>query len=255
METIKNNIINMSMEIVKKVGNSVYREAFYECDDDEYIGKEYVFDKLKISYYITSRNTNKRLYVYIDDQQLLYYSFDTNYLEFIDGNWTNLISIIYKQIPRLLKEKQEQEEILNNKKLQLDSMKGSFKYYADSKNNQELRDTLNLQLSKYDISVSEKEYYNQILNRFDGKYENCFFPNHTYTVFYNNERVAEFDDDKYYIYPDILKFAEKFIPGEWTNNFDRAIKDTKDIVLNIIRKKADASANEMIKKLTKKDNN
>ena len=255
MGTKENSIINMSMEIIKKLGSSVYQEAFYTCDDDKYIGQEYIFDKLKISYYIESERTNNSLHIYIDNQQLLYYRFDTNTLEFIDGRWTELISTIYNQMPIILKEKQQKKEELSNKKLKLDSMKESFKYYADSDRNQELRDILNTQLSKYGISISEKEYYNQILNRCEGNYEKCQFPNHTYTVFHNNERVAEFDDDNYYIYPGILKFAEKFVPGDWTNDFNSAIKETKNIVVNMTQHKADNSADEMIKKLTKNHNN
>lgn len=251
----ENNIINMSMEIVKKVGRSVYQRAFYECEDDKYIGEEYTFDGLKISYHVGGERKSKCLRIYIDDQELLYYNFDKNTIEFIDGKWTEIISTIYKQIPTILKEKQKDEEILNKKLQKLNSMRDSFKYYADSKKNQELRDIINIQLAMYGISIAEKEYYNQIRNRCEGNYENLPFPNHKYTVFHNNERVAEFDDDDYYVYLNLRNFAEKFVLGEWTNDFDLAINESKSIAVAMARRKADNSALEMMKKLKKTYNN
>ena len=131
----------------------------------------------------------------------------------------------------------------------------SFKYYADSKKNQELRDIINIQLAMYGISIAEKEYYNQIRNRCEGNYENLPFPNHKYTVFHNNERVAEFDDDDYYVYLNLRNFAEKFVLGEWTNDFDLAINESKSIAVAMARRKADNSALEMMKKLKKTYNN
>lgn len=106
-------------------------------------------------------------------------------------------------------------------------MKDLFKYYIDSKDNQDLRDTLNIQLAKYGISVSERKYFHQIYNRYSGDYSSSSFPSYTYTVFYNNKKVAEFNNEKYNEYPNLEKYANKFVPGEWPNDFNIAIEEKK----------------------------
>ena len=89
-------VTDMAKTIAKELGENLYTES---NNGSEYHGKEYKYDKLRITYYDETFDT-RMLCISFGDTQLLQYDFkDINNVHFLDGKWTDLIGVIYRTIP------------------------------------------------------------------------------------------------------------------------------------------------------------
>ena len=236
-----NDIVNKSEEILNKIGYSLYAGNYYP---DEYFGKEYKFDTLKIDLYDSNKD-NKNIHIHIGDKEVLSYDYNDIY-KFQDGKWVDLINIIYEEIPNILEKRKTKKIESYSKKKELKELEEYFKYYIDcEENRKDIFELLTYNLENNNIFINKTTEQITITNLCSNKKE--YIPSNKYTIKSNNEEVAKFSGNKFNILTNINDYKE----GTWTNSFKNITDKVKKIDEIHNQKIIDTSAEQAIKKLRK----
>lgn len=239
-------IANKAIEITKKIGYDLEKSGYY-CD--EYIGREYQFDKLIISYYDEYSNPNKRLYINIDKKTVLNYNVSKGEIEFVEGTWTQLIELIHEKIPTILQERQI-EKIKKQRKIEeLKSLEEYFKYIVECGNKENGNmSRINFHMKGESLNIKVETHYDTIRNNSTGDDE-LYNPHKIYMVYYQGNKVAEFYGNTFNIFPNLDTYSEKFVPGEWIPLFTRMVDALKRIDQYKERRLLEDNVSAIIKKL------
>ena len=240
------NIINMSSEIAIKLGRELISQGYY---NDELIGHEYEFNDLKITYY-NKEHDKRYLYVFIGENEVLFYNYQNKHEKINEGRWIDLIELIHSQIPNILHERKIEEENFKNRINDMRSLEGYFKYYIEcSKTKPGVQERIDSSLANRQIKVSKKQGYNTIRNLCQG--EDDYIPYDYYAVYSNGEEVAEFNGNSFNVFPNLESYAKKYKPGAWTDYFKIIIQRAKAedgiITQKYIDNKTEDTMNEFIK--------
>lgn len=251
------DICNKAIEITKKLGT---KEEGIVGGDEDYVymgtkGYSYRFDDLYIQYETGECGSGKKcVFIYIKNKCVFSYFYKTKKIDYIDGNWVELIDMLYNQINNVLVDRQNEkieQEKKYNKYLKL---KKYFDYYSNSSKDQNLLFILNKELNKNGITVEvEKRSYYDTSSSIQ-----CVICEKYYYVcvvkYYGNS-VAEFGHT-YYNSSDVPNndygYAQKYIPGEWKDIFKDVVKSVQKYENDCNNQMIYNSTDEMIKKIKKK---
>lgn len=242
------NIALKAKEIADELG---YDISFDPYSYDNYSRMEYNYEKLNISYQKNS-STSKYITITIDGTKVLHYNFVQNTITYVEGSWKSIIEILYKQIPDILYERKVASNNLNKKINELESLGEYMKFYIEcehDKNRKQTFNTLNYRLRDNDLCIKKIERQSVLRNNCTGDDE--YSPYYVNYIYYNDRKVAEFKDNQFDLFPNIMYYVEHFIPGEWTLKFINAINYAKIMDKYFASQKADNYVNELIKKLKK----
>ena len=239
------NIAHKSCEIAEKIGNPIIESDYYS---NYVIGHKYEYDNLKIELY---KNNNKcYVYVYINDIKLLYCNFSTKEITYTDGSWSNIIDIIHQQIPSIVNERKKEEENKKRKIRELKSLEELFKYYITCANSKpDVLKFIKSELEKHDISISKEASYIKTSTNFS-EYDS-YWKYYIYSIYESEEKVAEFKDNVFDIFPNINYYVEQYKPGKWTTTLENTIRYAKYFDEELTQKEIDNSVDQIIRKLTR----
>lgn len=235
-----------AVEITQKIGSEIIKDGYY-CD--ERIGRKYKYDKLEINYY---DENNDLLYIIIDGTEVLRCDFSKNNIKYIEGSWKSIIEILHKQIPNITEQNRKNSNNFNRKIEELKSLEEYMKFYVMCQNDKNKEDTFSViksVLKDYNIFINKVEKHTVLRNNCTG--DDNYIPYYVNYIYYNGKKVAEFNDNKFDIFPNIMNYVEKFIPGQWTSDFISIINYAKNYDKNLTSQKVNNSADEIIKKLKK----
>ena len=234
-----NELIAKSNDIVTNLGYELIRDEYY---GDICYGKEYKYDKLKITLY-----DDGILYVYIGDKEVLYHNSREN--RYLSGRWTELIDVIHKQIPSILAKRELEAKLRKQKIAELESLREYFKYYIKSRKNEELLNSINNELYLFDITVEKgtRNFVTRNLCTGDDEY----VPYGIFTIKHKNKAVAKFNDNDYDPISSPEENIKYFKQGNWTENFKAVLENSKFLAKELTQHSIDNTADDLIKKFTK----
>ena len=224
------DIADKASSIVSHLGYSVYDNK------GEYLGEEFEYDKLSMSY---SQDTVHTL-IYIGKIKVLDYNSDTDELEYISGDWIELINILYDKIPEISKQKRIKEQEYEKKSLELNSLKEYFKDCIIYSQNKGFLERLNNNLKEYNIQISK---HTLIINQ-----DNTIT---SFSIIENDKIVAIFNGDENDIFPEISSSIKTFTPGKWTEIFKKIIIQTLAEEQTLIQNSLSHTTSQILKKLKK----
>lgn len=231
------NVVLKANEIVNKLGNSLY-------SDDMCYANEYKYDKLRIV------RSNDCIQIFIGDEEVLFCNTSKRQKSYKKGKWPDVIDVIYDEIPNIL-EKREYELNNNNQKLiELNSLEDFLKYYIECYHKKpDMLRLMNISLAMNQISVfREMRVWNEV-DIFNNYTNQNFY--YVFTILNNGEKVAEFLDNKYDMFPNQEYYLDKYKSGEWLYHFKNIIKETMYIDEEITKERINNNTDEIIKNLKK----
>ena len=235
-------IAKKAKEIACQIGYPIIKEEYYT---DRTIGHNYTYKGLEITYY----EEEDYVSIEINKTRLLTYNFKYQKMHHTDGKWTELIEIIYGEIPNVLTQRRQTEENIQKK---IQELKTLEPYCLKCLSCDITR--LNYSFKAYNMHVNKHEHYSTYRNNVTGDYENRALADIIYSIYYNDKSVLKFYGNPRNIFPNISRNIEDFTPGAWTEIF-KIILDVSFLEeTEIIQKKIDNSANTLIKQF-KKDYN
>ena len=236
-----NDIVNKSEEILDKIGYPLYAGTYLP---DEYFGREYKFDILKIDLY-DSNLSNRNMHIYIGNKEVLNYNYNKEY-KFKDGKWVELIDTIHEEIPNIIKAREKKNITENFKKKELKDLEEYFKYYVDcEENRKDIFEILNHNLNNNNIFITRNTEQMPIIKICSGEKE--YINTNKYIVKHNDEEVAKFSGNKF----NVLSNIDDYKQGIWTNNFKTITDKIKRVDEEYNQKLMDNSSEKAIKKLRK----
>ena len=242
------NIALKAIKIADELGCDVSFDP-YSYDNNTLI--EYNYDKLKIKYH-KEANVSKMITITIDETEVLKYNFLQNTIKYIEGSWKSIIEILYKQISDILYKRKTETNNLNIKIKELESLGEYMKFYIEcekDKNRKQTFDTIRYNLKDNNLSIKKIEHYSVLRNNCTG--DDMYSPYYINYIYYNGKKVAEFNDNEFDLFPNIMHYVEQYIPGEWTSKFISVINYAKIMDKYFATQKVDAYTNELIEKIKK----
>ena len=235
-------MLNMSNEILDKLGQPLIEDGYY---NDKHYGDEYVYNKLTIN-----RNMDGNIQIYIDNENVFYYDVDKKAYGYSHGVWPQLIMAIYEQIPAMVKERKLKEKEKQNRINDLKLLSEYFKNYIILTNKKTgIKEIINSELNDYNISIIKDKRVKYTTNPIQ-----CYEEEHIYyeyVVYYNNQKVAEFGDNEFNVFPNYEYYAQEYIPGEWTKALKQVISKATITNEALILKQLDNTVDDMIKTFRK----
>ena len=230
-------VARKAKEIASKLGHDIISEGYY---NDECIGAEYEYEELKIEDYGTT------IRIYIDDELVLKYNEETKDVDYCDGSWTELIETIYNEIPNIEYEKSNRSEEIKEIYNEMDSIEEYFKLYINlSKKGGHIFSELQSYLLVEDIEIKKckrKSYLNNLCTGDDMETTHS-----AYEVYYDDEKVAEFNNNIFNIFPNKSYYGRLFIPGYWTYRFKDTMEQFKGEYEESLQQRVSDTANRLIK--------
>lgn len=232
------SIAALAEEIADKIGYPLFIDNYY---GDEHYGQKYVYDKLKII------KKEAGITIYIGKTKVL----DTSTNYYMDGNWTELISLIYAQIPGILAEKEKKEKELLKKKKELKELEDYFKEYIRINHRENnVINFVNSALNKQNISIVKEEraqYIPNLIEDYSSAFEYSVF-----VIYYQGKKVLEFRDNIYNIYGNIDYVVKEYESGNWVKTFKIVMKKGSELDELETYNETNNIVEELMKSLRKK---
>ncbi|MBQ6497687.1 MAG: hypothetical protein IJI58_03125 [Bacilli bacterium] len=232
------NIAMLAREISDKIGYPLFIDSYY---GDEYYGQKYVYDKLKII------KTEAGITIYIGKTKVL----DTSTNYYMDGNWTELISLVHAQIPSVLAEREIKEKEVLKKKKELKELEDYFKEYIRINNKENnVINSVNSSLNKQNISIVKEKrahYTPNLIEDYSSAFEYFVF-----VIYYQGKKVLEFRDNICDIYGNIDYIVKEYESGNWVNTFKTVMKKGSELDELETYRETNNIVEELMKSLRKK---
>lgn len=241
-------LIDEAIDIVDQMGTEKYIEGYY---NDEYIGKEFNYEDFKIVLNEgDKRYRNADINIYIKDICVFNYTFNSNYVNIIEGKWIDIINCLYDYIPEYIQRKEKEKQIIIQKQKQLFSLREDINFFLDNfKPKTSTRGFIHQELYKRNITVKQNSTSFRTHNILDNEDEET---DSYYSIYWDGKEVMRFRCTSHLRKEDLIDFQDKFKPGEWINDFIDAIDATKDYIYETNQDRVEFATDEIIKKLNKK---
>ena len=227
-------ICEMARYILEKVGTDIYKDGYYT---DEYIRSEYIYEELKII------ENDSSLDIYINEKRVLHYNIIKNQIEYIPGNWTKLIHLIYEEIPNILKERNETEKANNLKINTIKSLNEQTQICCDLYNKErDIYNQLKERLLNYGIDIEREQRYYTTYSKIQGTEDKNYY----YAfVIYSDRTIKIFKKESY------DEYINKIVIGNWISVFKIEVDSAFALYKKNVEKRLDDKVDEMLKKLTR----
>ena len=234
------NVMKMAKNIILNIGKVVTTE---DGDTTKYNGLRYDYDRLRICYDDSDKD-NIVLSIYLDKTLVLSYNYANHKIFYKNGKWTELIKLIYDNVPSIIEDRDSTKINEKIKEEELLSLESYFKYIVRIHKNLGIFNFLNNSLSNHGITIRRIERYKS--RRDLSQNNSLFYPYYIYLISSRGLQVAEFYEDKHNVFPDIDYYIDKFIPGDWVNEFKNVVNHTKVVGEKIMQDQLDDDADHIM---------
>ena len=233
-------IIRKANEILDKIGFPLIQDGYYS---DDHYGDYYKYDKLYIE-----RNRDN-LYIKIENNVILIYNKVSKLIKYEYGNWPKLIETIYDEIPNILYEKEIEKEKNSKKIKRLMDLSDSFKFYISNYNKFDISQKINNDLLKHGITIKKEKRISYIMNTI--QCYNMEEPYYVFCIYYQNNKVFEFNDNINNIFSLNSNNLENYVPDEWESIFKNTINQAKLTYYKMKQQQINNCTTEMINNFKK----
>ena len=206
-----NDIISKADVIVNRLGYPLYK-------DEIHYGDEYKYDKLRVI------KTNGNIQIFIDKEEVLSYDCFKETKKYKKSKWTEIIELIYEELSNIVELKEVEDERKSKKIVELYSLQDYLKFYVECYHEKEdIIKMINMILATNNILIFRETRNWTNIDLETGYTEDYIY--YVFTLFSKGEKVLEFNDNKYDVFPNIDYYADKYKSESGTKRTD-AERDT-----------------------------